>query len=69
MGPGNMQQGDEIHIAAGGNCPLVLRPVNNPQSPSTNPRYTLVGDCYLHGIMDGEAAESFEERATMVEII
>jgi hypothetical protein len=69
MGPRNMQEGDEIHIAAGGNCPLVLRPVNNPQSPSTNPRYTLVGDCYLHGIMDGEAADNFEERATMVEII
>jgi hypothetical protein len=69
MGPRNMQQGDEIHVAAGGNCPLVLRPVNNPQSPSTNPRYTLVGDCYLHGIMDGEAANNFEKRATMVEII
>jgi hypothetical protein len=69
MGPRNMQQGDEIHIVAGGNCPLVLRPVNNPQSPSTNPRYTLVGDCYLHGIMDGEAANNFEKRATMVEII
>jgi hypothetical protein len=70
LGPHNMQIGDEIHIVAGGNCPLVLRKASHGQSTqSANPTYTLVGDCYLHGVMDGEAAENFEDRATTIDII
>jgi len=70
LGPHNMQAGDEIHIVAGGNCPLVLRKASHERSiQSANPTYTLVGDCYLHGVMDGEAAENFEERTTTIDII
>jgi hypothetical protein len=70
LGPRNMQVGDEIHIVAGGNCPLVLRKAPHERSiQSPNPTYTLLGDCYLHGVMDGEAAENFEGRATKIDII
>jgi hypothetical protein len=34
-----------------------------------DPTYTLVGDCYLYGVTDGEAAENFEDRATAIDII
>jgi hypothetical protein len=68
--PRNMQIGDEIHIVAGGNCPLVLRKAPHKRSiRPANPTYTLVGDCYLHGVMDGEAAENFEEQATKIDVI
>jgi hypothetical protein len=70
LGPRKIQIGDEIHIVAGGNCPLVLRKASQERSiQSANPTYTLVGDCYLHGVMDGEAAENFENRATEIDII
>jgi hypothetical protein len=41
---------------SGGNVPFVLRPLPGPQ-PNT---FELVGDCYVHGVMNGEAVtESF----------
>jgi hypothetical protein len=50
-GPHELKDGDEIYIVAGGNLPLVLRPVLNSK-PNT---FELIGDCYVHGIMYGEA--------------
>jgi hypothetical protein len=55
LGPRNMQIGDEIHIVAGGSFPLVFRKASHKRSiRPANPTYTLVGDCYLHGVMGGE---------------
>ena len=56
-----IQSGDHVFVIAGGNVPLVLRPNVLPPKhyiiggkiPST--RYTLIGECYVHGIMNGEA--------------
>jgi hypothetical protein len=67
IGPAELEEGDEIYILAGGKLPLVLRPL-----PKSRPRtFELVGDCYVHGIMDGEAVsghgsgrESVEERVS-----
>ena len=42
--------GDEIWLLAGGRVPFILRPVN----PSSQ-EFVLVGECYVHGIMYGEA--------------
>ncbi|RWA07059.1 hypothetical protein EKO27_g8045 [Xylaria grammica] len=44
---GNMA-GDEVWVLAGGNVPFTLRKVSEG-------RYTLIGECYVHGIMHGEA--------------
>ena len=38
---------DVLVIACGGGVPLILRPCGD--------KYTFVGECYLHGFMDGEA--------------
>ena len=57
--PPELQQGDEIYILAGGKVPFVLQPLSKPQ-PNT---FELVSDCYVHGIMDGEAvSEKAPER-------
>ena len=52
--------GDEIWVLAGGRVPFVLRPDRDPEKTTadntTAPRMrALVGECYLHGYMDGEA--------------
>lgn len=39
--------GDEIVIFSGGKVPFVIRAEGN--------NFKLVGPCYVHGIMDGEA--------------
>jgi hypothetical protein len=59
IGPGSIQIGDEIHIFPRGRVPFVLRPSPQQDTRScpqlTTPCYALVGDCYLDGVMQGEA--------------
>ncbi|KAH8745951.1 heterokaryon incompatibility protein-domain-containing protein [Hyaloscypha finlandica] len=59
IGPAELEEGDEIYILAGGKFPLVLRP-----SPESQPNtFELVGDCYVHGVMDGEAVTERTQRS------
>ncbi|OLN96739.1 Heterokaryon incompatibility protein 6, OR allele 4 [Colletotrichum chlorophyti] len=46
LGPDTMRKGDVIAILSGGDVPFVLRP--------TQDGHTLVGECYVEGIMYGE---------------
>jgi hypothetical protein len=45
--PRGAKKGDFICILEGGEVPFVMR--------SADGRYKVLGDCYIHGIMDGEA--------------
>jgi hypothetical protein len=56
------QPNDEIWILYGGNVPFMLRP--HPENSEKAGSHVLVGDCYVHGIMDGEAMKGWEERDT-----
>jgi len=52
--PYTTKVGDCIAILAGGRLPFVLRPAGD--------HYCLIGPCYVHGIMNGEAfPENLEE--------
>ncbi|CAI6092927.1 unnamed protein product [Clonostachys chloroleuca] len=51
---------DKVVLIAGCHVPFILR-------PQAEGRYSVVGDCYLHGIMDGEAWD--EGRAVTMEIV
>lgn len=51
--PHMTEVGDRIVILNGSNVPLVLRPVED--------HYKLIGPCYVHGIMYGEAWPEDEE--------
>ncbi|KAK7977125.1 HET-domain-containing protein [Apiospora saccharicola] len=46
------KQGDSIFLLKDCNMPLVLRPHGDGT-------YHLVGECFVHGIMDGEAMDQF----------
>lgn len=49
--------GDQILVLYGVHVPFVMRPVMRGYPP-----HTLVGGCYVNGIMDGEVMEgSYEE--------
>ncbi|KAI9775711.1 MAG: hypothetical protein M1839_000913 [Geoglossum umbratile] len=47
IGPRSLQKGDAVALFKGGMVPLVIR--------SLGDKWELVGDCYVHGIMHGEA--------------
>jgi hypothetical protein len=67
LGPIEVEIGDEVYVINGSNVPLVLRKIdltNLPQRLAKQdctppyPMFLLVGACYVHGIMDGEACSS-----------
>lgn len=60
---GRVEEGDEVWVLLGGDVPFVLRPI------SGSIEYRLVGDCYLHGVMDGEAVRELEGSVRSVVLV
>ncbi|KAI1453486.1 HET-domain-containing protein [Annulohypoxylon moriforme] len=50
LGPAVMEKDDIICVLFGGKMPFCLRPLGEE-------RYMLVGECYVHGLMKGEAMD------------
>jgi len=55
LGPPATAEGDIVVVLFGGTVPFVLRPDAEKQ------RYRLVGECYVHDVMDGQAVTKWEE--------
>ena len=53
LGPLNLQPDDQICVLFGSQVPLVLRKVDD--------HHVLVGECFVLGLMDGEAITRLEE--------
>jgi hypothetical protein len=53
--PRTSKEGDLICILLGGAVPFVIRPAGKGT-------FKLLGDCYLHGVMDGEALKTDDPR-------
>lgn len=60
--PRRSQVNDLIFVLMGSNLPLVLRPCENGL-------YKLVGECYIHGIMEGEAMEGLDNGEYKLETV
>ncbi|KAK1246372.1 hypothetical protein MKX08_000174 [Trichoderma sp. CBMAI-0020] len=54
MGPQAMEKGDIVYVLFGGKMPFCLRPCVGSQY------YLLVGECYIHGFMNGESVDMLE---------
>ena len=54
LGPGAAQEGDLICIIFGCSVPVLLRKIVSDEMTGEH-YYKLLGDCYVHGMMDGEA--------------
>lgn len=63
LGPGALRQDDWVAIVPGSDVPFVLRAVGDKDSAMgrtqfpKDARFQLVGECYVHGIMNGEAVD------------
>ena len=53
LGPDTMQEGDAVVVLYGGRTPFLLRRRDEEEGDG----WVLVGECYMHGIMAGEALE------------
>lgn len=56
--PPKSREGDFVCILYGCSVPVVMR------ESGSGPYMTLIGEAYVHGKMDGEALEDFEEKRT-----
>jgi len=55
LGPGSIRKKDLVCVLLGGRVPFILRRM------STSSSHILLGECYAHGIMKGEALEGRKE--------
>ena len=61
LAPKAAVEGDHVVLMPGGKIPYVLRPIGRPtvtdfdDGADTDDCYEFIGDCYMHGIMFGEA--------------
>jgi hypothetical protein len=64
--PEQCKKGDVVAVLAGGKVPYVLRPEvsSNPSEESGDSRkyYSVLGDAYIRGIMDGEVVTELDDR-------
>lgn len=58
LAPIDAEVGDAIVVLAGGRAPFILRTVENTDEGKIY--WRLIGDSYVHGIMDGEMTFSSE---------
>lgn len=56
IGHESLQDGDEVWVSPNGPVPLILRPIISGPAD----RFSLVGECYVHGIMYGELFDNEE---------
>ena len=55
------KEGDLLYALFGGSVLYVLRPEGD--------RFLLVGECYVHGLMDGEAMQLLETGQAVIEVV
>ncbi|KAH8786364.1 heterokaryon incompatibility protein-domain-containing protein [Hyaloscypha sp. PMI_1271] len=56
LGPSSTEVGDEAFVLFGGSMPFILRQADRRPTPNDQSYYyTIIGECYIHGMMDGEA--------------
>ena len=67
LGPEHLKQGDQIWVLKGGRVPFMLRPAGEfgfkRGVEGKRECHRLVGDCYVHGIMFGEAMQAHKTQS------
>ncbi|OAQ96547.1 hypothetical protein LLEC1_02349 [Akanthomyces lecanii] len=61
--PRAAQHGDQVWLFSGGRTPYIIRPTGRPG------QFTFVGEAYVHGIMDGEAADGKQDSFRLVQLV
>jgi Heterokaryon incompatibility protein (HET) len=68
LGPQSLKAGDHIFVLPGARVPFVLRAIP-PAENGSSTCHEMVGEAYIHGIMEGEALERDRQKEMNLEII
>lgn len=65
LGPGALKEGDRVAVLLGSDVPFVIREADPDSLDPTMPvphdtKFKLVGECYVHGLMQGQAVRGQE---------
>ncbi|RYP49509.1 hypothetical protein DL768_004812 [Monosporascus sp. mg162] len=67
LAPRDASVGDEVHVVLGAPAPFILRRMGEPAKVGNGtdslPSYTVIGNGYLHNVMNGEALDNGGEGA------
>ncbi|KAK4167907.1 heterokaryon incompatibility protein 6,OR allele [Cladorrhinum sp. PSN259] len=63
LGPATLEPGDIVCVFLGVKVPFCLRPL-----PGGDNRYLLVGECYVHGLMKGEAMDPLAHKGLVEKV-
>ncbi|KAJ8112001.1 hypothetical protein OPT61_g5537 [Boeremia exigua] len=63
IGPSRTTAGDQIWVFSGGNVPFVMRGMDEDKQEC--PQLALIGDAYVHGVMDGEIMDNKPQMQTV----
>jgi hypothetical protein len=67
IGPPGTRPGDQVWVLCGGQVPFVMRKLKrNNFTDAKSCERALVGDAYVHGVMDGEAMGEDKEMRTIL---
>jgi len=65
IGTTGIKEGDDVYVFYGGKVPFITRSKEETgdlgSTETTHKRCELIGDCYLHGVMEGELIKEPEE--------
>ncbi|KAN0119397.1 Heterokaryon incompatibility protein (HET) domain containing protein [Hyaloscypha variabilis] len=64
VAPNSVKVGDHLYLLPGAEFPILLR-----RLPKSEIEHSLVGECYIHGLMHGEGMNSARKRAHSTENI
>jgi len=67
LAPPSTLVGDKVYVFLGGRTPFIVRKIDF--DPGKSFYYTLIGDCYLHGVMDGEALSLNYEKQRYISLV
>ena len=65
LAPGETQEEDVVAILYGCSVPVILRPISDPESKEVE--FKLIGECYIDGMMDGQALDIKDAAGTKTE--
>ncbi|KAI0808826.1 hypothetical protein GGR55DRAFT_696525 [Xylaria sp. FL0064] len=67
IGPASIEEKDIVAVVMGVPVPIVLRAVEDLNSDLK--KYIVVGECYVHGIMDGELVKARQDAGQEAEML
>ena len=80
IGPRTTVVGDRVHVFKGGNVPFIVRKdglvtadgdrdISDPSDTPVGDSFRLIGDCFVYGLMDGEAFTQKSRHAGKINLV